>query len=398
MKRLIIVALIFVPIFAFGSDVIGTVTYLDGYPEVVRNGADLYDWIDFGFEIENYDQVQTDDISLAEIELDPATGIDATITVQPSTVFYFDLSSLRGEQTGGVELLGGSIAVVARRLVGTSELDVRTSSAVMGVRGTKFSVTTAINGDILVTTTEGTVECTPSEGEPRYAVPGTAVEQTIDGAFRNIDIQGVDAETFQNSWFNERVAAFDANAPRVIEYFGGRYLEQREQFLEAYRALLAERDIIDKWINEDEEGRIGTRMEVMREKREIVGELMDIRGSLFLFERTFYRLVQMAPYVRGTVLSQQVAPGVTAQQLFTTIADDRDVFSQRMSIVRYVMKLYAMRNDGVMPFLGVSGIESGSFADPSGSFADPDDDFFGETDDFFGETDDFMDRAGGRDD
>lgn len=378
MKRLLTLVVLVLPVFAWADDVIGTVTYLEGYPEVIRNGTEVVDWVDFGFEVENYDKVETDDISLVEIEIEPSTGIDATITVQPSTVFYFDISNLRGEQSGGVELLGGSVGVVARRLVGTSKLDVRTSSAVMGVRGTTFSVTTAINGDILVTTTEGSVECTPAEGQPRFAVPGQAVEQTIDGTFRNIDIEGVDAATFQRSWFKERVQAFDANAPRVIRYYGQRYLEQREQFAAAYRALLAERDIIDKWITEDEEGRIGTRMDVMREKREIVGELMAVRGSLFLFERTFYRLAQMAPYARGEVLTMRVAPGVTAQQLFQTVADDREVFSRRMSIVRYVMKLYALRNDGVMPFMGVSGMGDGSFASPDSHF--------------FGDTDSFMDR------
>lgn len=384
MKRAIGFFLVLISTALWANDPIGSVTYLEGYPEVIRNGGEIFDWIDFGFEVENYDQVETDDGSIVEIQIDASTGIDASVTVQPSTVFYFDLSSLRGEQNGGIELLGGSVEVVARRLVGNSKLDVRTSTAVMGVRGTKFSVTTAINGDILVTTTEGSVEVTPDSGEPRYAVPGQAVEQTIEGVFRNISIEGVDADAFRRSWFQDRVAAFDANASRVISFFGGRYLEQRETFAEAYRNLLSQRDIIDKWIGEDEEGRIGSRADVMREKRELFGELARIRQSLFLFERTYYRLAQMAPYAGGDVLTMQIAPGVDAGQLFEIVAEDRRVFTRRMAIVRYVMKLYALRNDGVMPFAGVSGIEN----DP---FLAPDDGFFDDTDDFFGdEEDDFM--------
>ncbi len=95
----------------------------------------VFDTLDFGFPIQNFDSVRTDEYSSVELRLDPATGIDASISVAPSTHFYVNVSNLRSEQIGSVELLGGSISVVARELAGRSRLQIRTHSSVAGVRG-----------------------------------------------------------------------------------------------------------------------------------------------------------------------------------------------------------------------------------------------------------------------
>jgi len=132
------------------QDSIGEITYLDGYPEVIRDGDILYDTLDFGFPIQNFDSIRTDESSSVELRLDPSTGIDASISVDPSTHFHVNVSNLRSEQIGSVELLSGSISVVARELTGRSRLQVRTQSSVAGVRGTTFTVTTAIGGEVLI--------------------------------------------------------------------------------------------------------------------------------------------------------------------------------------------------------------------------------------------------------
>jgi ferric-dicitrate binding protein FerR (iron transport regulator) len=77
---------------------------------------------------------------------------------------------------GNVELLAGRLNFQIDKMAGSSGFEVRTQAAVMGVRGTTFSVITAPQGEILVTTREGRVEVSDSEGSVSYAQPGQVVE------------------------------------------------------------------------------------------------------------------------------------------------------------------------------------------------------------------------------
>ncbi len=359
------------------QDSIGEITYLDGYPEVIRDGDVLYDTLDFGFPIQNFDSIRTDEHSSVELRLNPSTGIDASISVEPGTHFYVNVSSLRSEQIGSVELLVGSISVIARELAGRSRLQVRTQSSVAGVRGTTFAVTTAVGGEVLISTEEGLVEVTDEQGFVLFAAPGEAVEvDTERDVIRNLKYSNDALAEFRQQWVEDRVDAFRANAPRVLRFYGRRYLDAREQFVQAYEELMSHRIIIDRWIEESRRGIIGSDMSLLQDKRRIAGPLLRIRAGMFALEHTFTRLDQMAVYVRDISATVDVGDGGSAADLYRRIAIERAVMQQRLATVRHILKLYAERNDGETPmdafggFIGVDTNDDFFFGD-GGFSGDP---------------------------
>jgi hypothetical protein len=235
----------------------------------------------------------------------------------------------------------------------------------MGVRGTTFQVFIAVNGDILVSCEEGKVECQDDSGDVLYAAPGRVVERTEDAVFRNIPVAIGDLDEFRKNWNAEKIEAFKANAGRVLKYYSERYLELRDKFIEEFGDLLMRRDILDKWIKEDQEGRIGSTAARMREKKAIFGKLADIRKVLFIFEKIYYRVLELHGYYQEGYGRGLIRPGLTAAGFFNMFQEDRETLLDYMSDVRYVMKLYAKRNGGELPF------------DAFSDFSD-EDDFFGD--------------------
>jgi len=336
-------------------DVIGEIVYLEGFPEVIRGGDRVIDTVDFGFPIENLDSIRTDSDTVVELRIDGSTGIDATILVEHDTVLYVNLTSLQSEQTGTVDLISGGVGIVARELVGLSWLNVRTQNSVAGVRGTTFSVTTAVGGEILVSAEEGLVEVSDSLGTVLFASPGEAVE--LDSArslFRNLKYGGPAGE-LRRLWLTERTNAFRANAPAIFSFYAERYLDEREQFVSAYEALMHERDIIDRWIEENRRGVVSDAGSVMRDKQQIVGPLLRAQASGFTFEDTMDRLDRMRPFVRENADAIELSHGDSAADLLKLLELEKGVMDRRFAAVHQVLRLYADRNEGQTPVYPVDG-------------------------------------------
>lgn len=353
------------------ADVIGEILFIDGDVQIFRNTQEL-DRPDFGDRIENLDQIITGSNGSVEIAVYPETGIHASIIVQPDTSMYFDITGLREEQSGALELLTGRVDLTVARLSGRNQLDIRTGSAAMGVRGTTFTVSSTLGGDVLLTAGEGRVECSTASGERFFAFPGEVVEKRSDGAWQNLSVDPEDLETFRDSWISERIEALDAQAARAIANYAARYLDLRDRFIDAYVRLMNNREVIQKWMNEDRIGRLGSRSDRLREKRQIIGALMNIRGVQFMFERVYYRLVQLSQRYPGVNGNVNVRPGLSIRNFYRQFEQDSEMLSRRMREVRYILKLYALRNEGRTPF---DDFMSGGFEE--------EDDFFGSDGDFF---------------
>ncbi|AHC13652.1 FecR family protein [Salinispira pacifica] len=368
--------ILFLAFTSFGSiwadaDVIGEILFIDGDVQIFRNTEEL-DRPDFGDRIENLDQVITGSNGSLEVAVYPETGIHASIIIQPDTSMYFDITGLREEQSGALELLTGRVDLTVGRLSGRNQLDIRTGSAAMGVRGTTFSVSSTPGGDVLLTTAEGRVECRTASGERFFAVPGEVVEKRSDGVWQNLSVDPEELETFRDRWISQRIEALDAQASRAIADYGQRYLDLRDRFIDAYVRLMNNREVIQKWMNEDRVGKLGSRSDRLREKRQIIGALMNIRGVQFMFERVYYRLAQLSERYPGVNGNVNVRPGLSIRNFYRQFEQDRDMFSRRMREVRYILKLYALRNEGRTPF---DDFMSGGF--------ESEEDFFGSDDDFF---------------
>jgi len=85
---------------------------------------------------------------------------------------------------------------------------------------------------------------------------------------------------------------------KAIRFYALRYAALRDRFNRAYAALARERQVLDKWYDEDRRGRVGGNMEILREKKRIIGYLLTLRKVLFVFERVHFRLSELEEYWR----------------------------------------------------------------------------------------------------
>lgn len=348
MKKIVTVLLVMTLAAALFADQVGEISYLADRASITRNGKDLR--ADFGSPVENYDSIRTADKGLVEIAIFPETGIDGTIRVKPNSTLFLEITSLRSEQKGSVELLSGSVAVAVKKLSGKSKFEIRGQGVVMGVRGTSFEVTTSPAGDILVTCETGRVVCEDESGRSLFAEPGSVVERTAEGDFRNIPVRVSSLEEFRRNWNAEKIEALKSNANRAVRDYAARYMDLKRQFDEAYRGLLMKRDVLDKWFREEARGTTGSTIEVMREKTALMEPLMALRRVSFLFERVYYRLLELEGYHREGHGRGPLGNGMTSDQFFRRMQNEAQDLQERTNIVRYAMKLYAKRNDGVSLF------------------------------------------------
>jgi hypothetical protein len=329
---------------------IGEIVYFEGEISIQRDTSVLTELdIDFGEGIQNYDLVTTGPNSYVEIELFASTGIAGTIKMDPGSAFYLEISELRAEQVGNVELLAGRLNFQIDKMAGSSGFEVRTQAAVMGVRGTTFSVITAPQGEILVTTREGRVEVSDSEGSVSYAQPGQVVEASEENPIQTIPATVDTLEGFEKNWVASRIEAFRGNAPRAIANYARRFEQLRNQFKRSFQRLEDVRDILDKWKTEDRSGRIGGRMELMREKRQVIGALLAIRRNVFMFERVYYRLSELKTYVDQDGITGNIRGGYSIRDFYRDFARESVEIRRMLSEYRFILKLYSKRNDGRNP-------------------------------------------------
>lgn len=368
----IVLSLVLIPVwYVSAQSEIGTIAYMEEGVEVDRNSKTIPSWDVFiGMGVENYDLLRTDQRGYVEVEVDDPRSAPAIVRISPNTSFYFEMNKIGRDQTTTIGMITGSLSVKVAKLSTRQNVEVATESALMGVRGTDFGVTLSPGGDILVTAEEGRVSCIDESGQELFAQPGTVVEKRPGELFREVPVAVSDLETFQRDWYADRMEVFKSNALQAIKFYAGRYLQLKNRFDSAYNDLQHESRILQKWYDEDGRGEIGGRMETMREKKELIGDLLELRKVLYIFERVYYRLVELEGYYRQGYGRGQIEPSLSGAAFFNRFDREKQVLGEKMAEIRYITKLYAKRNDGNFP---------------TDLFEQGENEFFGEEDDFFGE-------------
>ena len=348
---------------------IGQTVYLEGDVTVIRDGAPLdVDDVQIGMGIENFDLMKTGAKGLAEVSVASGKSPAMTIKVSPNTQFSFELSKMGAKQQTSVNLLSGTLSMKVSKLTASQDLKVRTESAAMGVRGTTFTVTAPSSGDILVTCDEGEVVCTDADGGEISAKPGTAVQKMVGARLCAIPVAVSSLETFRANWMAERIEALRANALKAISDYSKQYISLSAELSTNYAALEKSKAVLAKWSREDAQGKVGTRMELMREKKEVIGSLLKLRGTLFRFERIYYRLLELKEYFDQGYGRGRLADGTTSEDFFKRMERERGALEVKMAHIRHVAKQYALRNDGEVP--------TGAFDE---QMEESTDDFFGDS-------------------
>jgi hypothetical protein len=370
MKRLVkrtalMLAIVLLPLgaaFAQGAQPFGSIDYVEGSASIMRGNKTLGE-ANIGDEVMADDLIKTAADGIVIINLDRSTGMRGTLTIRPKSVAYLRLSKDSSGVKSGIELIAGQIASKMNKIAGNPSFNVSTETVAMGVRGTAFGVATSVNGSVLITCTEG--EVSASDGQASFAVPaGKAVERRPAERLRLLAVAVSDPEHFEKRWIADEIEAFRADAPRALADFERRYTDLKERFIAAFDPL-QKSETLAKWIREDSAGMAPRANDpaTLREKRELIGKIQEVRKILFIFERIYYRIDQLEGIVLGTPLERvELKKGLSAGDFLRRFRAEASALERRVATFRYAERLYALRNEGS------SGLGGGS------------DDFFGSND------------------
>jgi hypothetical protein len=343
------------------QDAVGTVDYTEGTYSVVRNGEILdASHLGIGAAVENYDVVRTGSDGVVEITVSTPRAPDMSIKVSPNTQFSLELATVGSREQTSLGILGGTVALKVAKLGPAHAVSVVSDSAVMGVRGTEFSVTSPPTGDILVTCASGEVACTDDEGKELRAVPGTAVEKRVGEAYGTVAVGGAELESFRAAWEGERVKALRANALALIRKNAALYESLMEEFNGYHAELLKQQRVLTTWYAEEKQGRVGTDGEVREETMALTDVVARLRETLFLLERVHYRLVRLEEHHRQGFGNGTIRVGLTTEAFFARLRRESADLERKMAVVRHVSKLLALRSGGSQPGgeLDIQGIRT----------------------------------------
>jgi len=316
---------------------------------MVRDGQDLGN-VAIGQDVQHFDVVKTGDDGAAEIGITAPQLPRMTIKLSANTQFSVEVSTAKdGKQDSTIGVLGGQVALKVSKLLANQSVKVQTESAVMGVRGTDFTVTATTSGDVLVGCDEGDVSVTDDQGKELHAVPGSAVEQRPGEAYRTIPIAGNGMEQFRTQWREERRLFLEKNALVFIRRNAALYRQLSREFNMLHVELARNQAIMNKWAFEDRGGRLGSRAEVQRERQVIGTLLVRLRRTAFRLERVAFRLERLQALHDRGVGAGELEDGTRTTVFFAQIQRERQDVARKLALTRFLTKQFLKRNEGKLP-------------------------------------------------
>lgn len=340
----------------------GEIVYLDGTVDVYRDGKQL-DWrdVDIGFFVEPYDTIETGDDGIVEIDVRSAAGTGAMIKVRPGTSFYLTEEAVSGKKKSSFTMMKGSLAFRVQKLSGNEAFNVRTESAVMGVRGTAFSVESSPEGSILVLCDEGAVECSDPQGRSSMAQPGSVVEKVPETGLASFEVKADELELYRSYWLSKRLDIFKNGASTFIQGYMRQYRRLEPRFQQAYEDLSAQRGNLERY---GKEGSSVSSSSLFQAKRTVSPAIIRMRSIVPLFEQVFARLEVLEEYHSQGIGSTQVN-GISSQRFFSSFQQDSEQIKAQLADVRYLFKLFSLidraSGGGASGLLGSPMSGSGSF-------------------------------------
>ena len=338
--------------------VFGTIDFIEGTVSITRANKVIAN-VNPGDIIMVDDLIKTAADGNVIIQLDKTTGMKGTLTVKPKTSAYLRLKQDGSSPKTVIEIMAGQITSKLAKISGSPSFSVATDSAVMGVRGTEFGVVSSPTGGIMVYCTDGAVECS-EDGGSATITKGQSIEKKFGERFKRIAVAVSNYETFVAKWWADDIEAFRSNPAKALQFYREKYEDLSKRFNAAFDPLQRS-PILTKWLKEaaDQANVNPNNPETMKEKKELVGPILEIRKILIIFERIYYRMLLLEEYIRNTSAEKVVlAPGLTVGDFLKKFKAEATAFEKKIALYRYAELLYNIRNGGAGMF-------------------DDDDDFFG---------------------
>jgi hypothetical protein len=339
---------------------IGQVDFMEGEASLMRRGL-RQPLLDIGTPLQSSDLITTSSTGRVVLSFDRATGMTGSLTLAPNTALCLTVDLVAGEKRTTVELFAGSVGAKVKKLGGKPSLRVETSNAIAGVRGTEFDVSLSLRDATLVTCSEGGVLLSLLPGAaavlepaaPEIQVPaGRAVERRNEGAPTLLDLDPGAIAGYSGAWIQGELAAVASDPVRAVAGYETRYSKLSTAFLADAEALRTSA-VLARWIREDEAGVLPDSLDpgVLRDKKELVGLLMRLRADLFIFERVYFRLGELAGLAgEPAVLGAELRRGLSVAGFFAKVRAEAPLLADRIALYHYALDLYSRRNEGSTAF------------------------------------------------
>lgn len=351
--------------FISAKTVTGTITYIDGYVDLYRDG-ELIDWdlVDIGFGVEEFDLIETGKDGIVEIDLKLPSGSKSTISVKPDTVFYFEMSEKSGRKRTSFQMLGGSISFKVQKLTGNDTFDVHTESAVMGVRGTEFEIISSPEGGVLILCNEGAVSCKDDQGRERYSKPGSVVDKVPNKHINSYSVSTEDLGLYRNYWVSARDEVFRSGATVFINGYAKQYLLFEPKFADAYTELLKIKSTLERYGKKSSFGNPGV---LFKAKGEVSPAIIKMRSIMPIFEMVFYRLKELETYHNEGLGVGAITDDLSSTAFFDSFKNSKNNISRQLAEVRYFFKLYTNLHNAAGGGPSILGSPLGGSGVPTGS-------------------------------
>jgi len=212
MKK-IITAIIMMSALSFLYAEQAELVYYEGDVSLKDLSGDEY-YMEEGDTMSSGETVITEWDSLAELEIRNGN----IITVKEDTIFTWMEGTGGEKDTGVLNVTAGAISCKFNKLLGANEPTLQTPSVVGGIRGTDFTLVTAMDGSSLITVTDGEVEIT-AEGKTVSIPKGKGVEVTMGEAPGELfELKGR-ADDY-SAWQNEKQQDFLKNPVETLKKTG----------------------------------------------------------------------------------------------------------------------------------------------------------------------------------
>ncbi len=330
------------------ADTIGEITYLEGTVQVVRDEESLdAKIVKEGLALENLDLLKVGADGELEVKITSPSAPPATLRVGPRTQFSIEIGKVGTKQQTTLDLIAGSVAMKVARLTGTQGLRVQTEAAVLGVRGTDFTVTAPTSGNLLVTCDEGEVECTDGKGTTLLAGAGGAIEQRSDGVLARLDVAAAaQLEQLRREWLERQNAALESDPLKVVAFHARVFDARLNQFDRQFDRMKSWQKTFDDWKQEHRVGVVGGVLMAIIERRKLEADLRKARATLFLLERTWVRLLELKDYCEERGVSGCIGLLRSSSSFFGRLERQRSLIEWRRARVRFWERLFLLRNDG----------------------------------------------------
>lgn len=345
------------------AQVVGTIDYLEGVVDITRNGESVKN-VDIGTKIENLDFVKTSKDGQVSITFAKTSGLSGTMTIVPGSSALIRQDQISGSGASEIQLMAGSVNLKVKRLVkGDSSVQVRTPTAVLGVRGTEFVIST-FNGTAIVACSEGEVFCASSSemtvsrmslsSKGSSSVPGTMVEildsgKINTGAFPAGDF-AKNWEEIESKWKSFNVGIVAENPVSFLNQFVPTWNQYSTKVM-AHFNVLNSNTTLKQWLKDAAAGKTaGSYATWAKEKPLVVKDLISMRGDMMLATISLFRIQEILENIPSAAMNAKLSDGKTVKSFLELYNRQvKPVFSA-ISLFNAAEKLYMERNDGVSPF------------------------------------------------